>query len=67
MASQEKIRSDIRALLPGAEDFLVECLVAKVEEELNDICRLRKVGRRRQKGAVERVINNEELAALGLR
>lgn len=67
MASQEKIRSDIRALLPGAEDFLVECLVTKVEEELNDICRLRKVGRRRQKGAVERVINNEELAALGLR
>jgi hypothetical protein len=67
MANQEKIRADIRALLPGAEDFLVESLVAKVEEELHDICLLRKVGRRRRKGTVERVIHNEELAALGLR
>lgn len=67
MASQDKIRADIRAVLPGAEDAIVECLVAKVEEELNDICRLRKVGRRRQKVAIERVINHEELAALGLR
>lgn len=67
MASQEKIRSDIRAVLPGAEEFLVESLVAKVEEELNDICRMRKGGKRRQKVAIERVINREELTALGLR
>ncbi|MDR7869014.1 MAG: hypothetical protein RIN56_19665 [Sporomusaceae bacterium] len=67
MASQDKIRSDIRAVLPGAEEVLVESLVAKVEEELNDIWRLRKVGKRRLRVAIERVINQEELAALGLR
>lgn len=67
MAGQDKIRSDIRAVLPGAEELLVESLVAKVEEELNDICRLRKGAKRRQKVAIERVINREELIALGLR
>jgi len=67
MATQDKIRADIRAALPGAEEFIVERLVSKVEEELNDICRLRKGGKRRQKVAIERVINHEELAALGLR
>ncbi len=67
MANQDKIRSGIRAVLPGAEEALVESLVAKVEEELNGICRLRKGGKRRQRVAIERVINQEELAALGLR
>ncbi|MDT8903408.1 hypothetical protein [Anaeroselena agilis] len=67
MASQDKIRSDIRTALPGAEEFIVDSLVSKVEEELKDICRSRKMGRRRQKVAIERIINHEELAALGLR
>ncbi len=67
MAIQDKIRADIRAALPGAADIIVESLVPKVEEELSDICRLRKVGKRTQKVAIERVINHEELTALGLR
>jgi hypothetical protein len=67
MANQNNIRSDIRAFLPSAEESLVKGLAEKVEAELDKVFQSRRVGRRKQKATVERVISQEELAALGLR
>jgi hypothetical protein len=63
---QDKIRAEIRGALPYAEDALVDWLVGKVNTEIKSTLQSQRGGRQIRKDAVEQVIHQEELAALGL-
>lgn len=66
MSKQKKIRSKIRAALPGADESLIDRLVAKVEHDLRLTARegltLSNLG-----PLIKRIIMQEELIELGLK
>jgi hypothetical protein len=64
MSKQKKIRSKVKAFLPGADESLIDGLVAKVEQGLlqNKDRNLRNPG-----SLVRQIIQQEELLELGLK
>lgn len=64
MSKHKKIRSKIKAFLPRADEGLIDCLVAKVEQDLSQ----NQDGKRRNPSPlVRQIIQNEELLELGLK
>lgn len=64
MAKHKKIRTKIKSLLPGADDSLIDCLVAKVEEGLSQNPDR---NHRNPSPLVRQIIQQEELLELGLK